>query len=56
MAKWQIVVKKVWPKIASTVKHGYNDHGYNEFMVITNKICWYFGSQIASLLRNSSRL
>ena len=22
----------------TTVKLGYNDHGYNEFMVITNKI------------------
>jgi len=31
----------------TTVKHGYDDHGYNEFMVITNKIYWYFGSQTA---------
>jgi len=24
-------------KKQDTVKHGYNDHGYNEFTVITNK-------------------
>ncbi len=24
----------------NTVKLGYNDHGYNEYTVITNKISW----------------
>ena len=29
-----------------TVKLGFNDHGYNEFMAIINKIDWFFGSLI----------
>ncbi len=29
-----------------TVKLGYNDHGYNEFTVITNKIMSHFWSQM----------
>jgi hypothetical protein len=27
-------------KFPNTVKLGYNDHGYNEYTVITNKIHW----------------
>ncbi len=29
-----------------TVKHGYNDHGFNEFTLITNKIMSHFWSQM----------
>ena len=28
----------------NTVKLGYNEHGYNEHSVITNKIFWLVGS------------
>ncbi len=30
----------------NTVKLGYNDHGYNEFTLITNKIMSHFWSQM----------
>ena len=33
-----------------TVKLGYNDHGSNEFMSITNKICPIIWSQMVTLL------
>ena len=39
-----------------TVKLGYNDHGYNEFTAITNKIDWYFWSQMGTSLHKPSRL
>ncbi len=42
--------------IKRTVKLGYNDHGYNEFTVITNKININFWSQMISLLHKASRL
>ena len=33
-----------------TVKLGYNDHGYNKFMAIMNKICRIIWSQMVTLL------
>jgi len=33
-------------ELASTVILGYNDHGYNEFTIITNKIMSHFWSQM----------
>ncbi len=43
-------------KIEITVELGYNDHGYNEFTAITNKILRNFRSQIVTLLHKASRL
>ncbi len=28
------------PNFCSTIELGYNDHGYNEYTVITNKMSW----------------
>ena len=42
--------------IGTTVKLGYNDHGYDEFTAIANKINWYCWSQMATLLQKPSRL
>ena len=39
-----------------TVEHGYNDHVYNEFMVIANKICGIIWSQMVTLQHKPSRL
>jgi hypothetical protein len=44
----------MWNK--STVKLGYNDHGYNEFTAITNKIFRKFWSQMVTLLLKASQL
>ncbi len=35
-----------------TVKHGYNDHGYNEFTFITNNLLLNFWSQMRSYYIN----
>ncbi len=43
-------------EIAGTVKLGHNDHGYNEFTAITNKICTISWSQMVRLLHESSWL
>jgi hypothetical protein len=40
----------------NTVKLGYNDHGYNKFTAIANRICRFIWSQIFSLLHKVSRL
>ena len=39
-----------------TVKLDYNDHGYNEFKVITNELCSAFWPQLMDLLHKRSRL
>jgi len=38
---WFLIIK-----FLSTVKLGYNDHGYNEFTIKTNKIMSHFWSQM----------
>jgi hypothetical protein len=43
-----------WEK--TTVKFGYNDHGFNEFTAVTNKICRILWSQIVTLLHKPSQL
>ena len=50
-----LLLSGVVPKTI-TVKLGYNDHGYNEFTAITNKIWSIFGSQMITLLHKPSRL
>jgi hypothetical protein len=40
----------------NTVELGYNDHGYNEFKGITNKILRNFCSQSVTLLHKASPL
>ncbi len=44
-----------WPLAGfhRTVELGYNDHGYNEFTDITNKILRNFWSQMVTLLRKA---
>ena len=42
-------------KYLEQVKLGYNDHGYNELMAITNELYGLFWSQLASLQRKTSR-
>ncbi len=37
-------------KLDITVKPGYNDHGYNEFTIITNK--WQIVKEIFSVITN----
>jgi hypothetical protein len=39
-----------------TVKLGYNDHGYNEFIAITYRKCSHFRPQVITLLHKYSRL
>jgi hypothetical protein len=39
-----------------TVEYGYNDHGYNEFTPVRNKICLNIQSQVVTLLHKPSRL
>jgi hypothetical protein len=46
-------------KIPNTVKHGYNDHGYNEFTVIANNfilLVWFsiFFQQNFMLITNKN--
>ena len=42
--------------IFTTVKLGYNDHGYNEFIAISNKMCCIIWSQMVTSIYNPSRL
>ena len=42
--------------LGTTVKPGYNDHGYNKFTFITNQILLNFWSQMITLQNKPSRL
>ena len=51
------LLKRLKMKKNNTVEGGYNNHGYNEFMVITNTICgiiWslngYFSTQTFTVI------
>ncbi len=52
MGYFDILMAHFW----NTVELGYNDHGYNEFMAIMNKLRPNFLSQMVSLVHKSSRL
>jgi len=41
LLKISIIFRLASLALGTTVKLGYNDQGYNEFMAITNKIYWY---------------